>query len=109
MKFSSAIAVFSLLCGVHSKQPPNVFGVIGQGGAIAPASKAAKPVSEKKVVKSALSPLTSEETAEDKELMDDIEFLHGILAEIVDKESPHVHKLFTEMTKHGATRAADPN
>jgi len=127
MKFSSAIAVFSLLCGVHSKQTPNVFGVIGRGGAtsgsknvdaalkglnggaIAPASKAAKPVSEKKVVKSALSPLTSEETAEDKELMDDIEFLHGILAEIVDKESPHVHKLFTEMTKHGATRAADPN
>jgi len=41
--------------------------------------------------------------------MADIETLHGILADIVRAESPHIHQIFTDMTKHGLQRAADPD
>jgi len=128
MKFSRVIALFPLLCGVHSNSSASIFG-IGRGGATsgsssanvnsalsglkggavaAPGKATTKPSSEKKTI-ATTSKAEDESDAEDKELMADIDFLHGILAEIVSKESPNVHKLFTELYKFGVTRAANPS
>ncbi len=45
----------------------------------------------------------------DEKLMKDIEMLSNILSEIVQRENPHVHELYTKFRKHGLDRASDPN
>jgi len=128
MKFGRVIALFPVLCGiVHSNQnsPNNAFGMgkTGSfslatatglnGGATTPSKSATTPSKPSAKAPSAKNTpkVTADETdaAEDKELMSDIVFLHGILAEIVSKDDPIVHQLFTQLYKHGVTRAANPS
>lgn len=55
------------------------------------------------------SPAKTSEADEDQELTADIKFLHGILADIVSAEDPHVHQLFAQMTQMGLQRSQNVN
>jgi len=45
----------------------------------------------------------------DAPLMNDIQMLSDILAEVVKKDNPRVHELYTQLRQHGIERASDPD
>jgi len=56
-----------------------------------------------------LSQLTAPDDVTDAPLMRDIEMLNNMLAEVVERDNPVVHDLYTRFRRHGLNRATNPD
>jgi len=56
-----------------------------------------------------LSQLTAPDEINDAPLMRDIEMLNNMLAEVVERDNPVVHDLYTRFRRHGLNRATNPD
>lgn len=104
----SALALSSLACFASPASFPAPFGIqTSRGGSVAvhPVADGGTTVPQGSV------PLSQADLDEvkDKPLLDDIQLLTDILADVVKRENPKVQELYTRFRRYGLERAADTN